>query len=96
MKALLASLGYTQAFTISKTRKTWILNRSDDKPQITLCIDSVTGLGNYAELETLVNSPEDVQRATDMLLDMLNAFNIPRENLTRKSYLELLFMANKC
>ena len=95
MESLLISLGYSKAFTVVKNRQIWTLIHAGDIPPITLCVDSVAGLGDYVEFETLADSEEEMQPAADRLLDMLAAFGIPRENLTRKSYLELLFLSNR-
>ena len=95
MESLLISLGYSKAFTVVKNRQIWTLIHAGDIPPITLCVDSVAGLGEYVEFETLADSEEEMQPAADRLLDMLAAFGIPRENLTRKSYLELLFLSNR-
>lgn len=70
-------------------------HNSDDLSVITLCIDSVKGLGSYIELETLIISEEGREAAVDRLLALLDSFGIPRENMTRKSYLELLLLQSK-
>lgn len=68
---------------------------SDELPSVTLCIDSVKDLGSYIELETLTAAEEKRESAVDRLLALLDEFGIPRESLTRKSYLELLFLQSK-
>ena len=45
------------------------------------------------ELETLAPSEDAKDDALRHLFSILDAMNIPRENLTRKSYLELLIAA---
>lgn len=90
MQNLLTSLGYQAAFTVEKTRQEWKL-AADGVAVVTLCLDNVKNLGNYLELETLVETEEEKQAAVNRLLALLDGFGIPRENLTRKSYLEMLY-----
>ena len=61
--------------------------RLDD---VTLCLDEVTGLGAYLELETLAPSEEDREAAVNRLLTLLDRLGVSRDRLTRHSYLELL------
>lgn len=93
MGDLLMALGYQAAFTVEKTRQEWVMAGGDGMPDITLCLDAVENLGNYMELETLVTDESNKQIMVDWLLDLLDQFGVPRENLTRKSYLELLYFA---
>lgn len=86
MKNLLNSLGYTPTFTVEKTRLEFVSG------QVTLCLDTVKELGDYLELELLVEEEAQREQAIQQLLDLLDAFQIPRDNLTQKSYLELLYL----
>lgn len=90
MKNLLAALGYKEVFTVDKTRQEWKLSPSVERTEVTLCLDSVAGLGNYLELETLTESEEQRQAAVESLLQLLDQLGVSRDQLTRKSYLELL------
>ena len=81
---LLEALGYRPAFTVEKLRREY---RLDD---VTLCLDEVTGLGAYLELETLAPSEEDREDAVNRLLTLLDRLGVSRDRLTRHSYLELL------
>ena len=97
-KELLCALGYKALFTVEKIRDEFKLEEfklCDDKNrigEITLCIDEVSGLGNYIELETLADSEDNKEIFTEKLINILDELKIPRENMTRKSYLELLFI----
>lgn len=93
MGDLLMALGYQAAFTVEKTREEWVMVGRDETPDITLCLDTVKNLGNYMELETLVTDESQKQAMVDRLLELLDRFGVSRENLTRKSYLELLYSA---
>lgn len=86
MADLLGSLGYTKVFAVEKCRKEMLLTAEN----ITLCIDDVKNLGTFMELEILVEDEAKKQQSIDRLLSMLDTFGIPQENLTRKSYLEML------
>ena len=86
MKNLLAALGYKEVFTVDKTRQEW----KHKSANVTLCLDSVAGLGDYLELETLAESEDQREAAVETLLQFLSDLGVPKENLTRKSYLELL------
>lgn len=95
MTELLRSLGFEPVFTVEKTRQEWKLPAAGSQAEVTLCLDQVKDLGAYMELETLVDDGGDKQPAVDRLLSLLDQFDVPRENLTRTSYLEMLFMAQK-
>ena len=90
----LSSLGYIPVFTVDKTRREFNLPAGSGRPfPITLCVDCVTGLSAHMELETLAPSEDAKDDALRHLFSILDAMNISRENLTRKSYLELLIAA---
>ena len=80
---LLEALGYAPVFTVDKTRRELHLGA------VTLCLDQVAGLGRFLELELLVE-PEEREVAEARLLDLLDRLGVPRDRLTRTSYLELL------
>ena len=93
-RQLLSSLGYIPVFTVDKTRREFNLPAGSGRPfPNTLCVDCVTGLSAHMELETLAPSEDAKDDALRHLFSILDAMNIPRENLTRKSYLELLIAA---
>ena len=87
MRSLLEALGYRAMFTVDKIRREFALEN------ITLCLDTVEGLGDYLELEQLVEHEEEREPAVRELLGLLDTLGIPREQLTRKSYLELLYFS---
>lgn len=84
MEKVLEALGYQPIFTVEKVRRTYRLH------DVTLCMDEVTGLGQFLELETLVPAEEHREKALEHLLHLLDCLEIPREHLTRRSYLEML------
>lgn len=84
MQKLLEALGYQVLFTVDKTRREFELDG------VTLCLDTVAGLGDFLELELLAESDAAREAAVDRLFQLLDRLGVPRGNLTRKSYLELL------
>lgn len=82
-RKLLEALGFHPAASVEKVRQTL------EKDEVTVCLDQVTGLGAYLELEILQESGSQ-QQAVDALLNLLDALNVSRQALTRDSYLELL------
>lgn len=90
MKDLLTALGYKEVFTVDKTRQEWKLPPAAGRAEVTLCLDTVAGLGDYLELETLTMSENERETAVEELLQLLDQLGVARDYLTRKSYLELL------
>ena len=81
---LLEALGYRPLAVVDKVRRTYRLG------EVTLCLDEVTDLGGFLELELLVPGEEQREAAVARLLALLEALGISRERLSRRSYLELL------
>lgn len=73
-----------QGPVVDKVRRTYRLG------EVTLCLDEVTDLGGFLELELLVPGEEQREAAVARLLALLEALGISRERLSRRSYLELL------
>ena len=83
-RGLLRALGFRDLFTVDKTR------REFSRGKVTVCLDSVAGLGEYLELEILLEDAERREAAVDTLLALLDTLGVRREALRRESYLELL------
>ena len=83
-RKLLEALGYRTFAVVRKVRRTFRLG------EVTLCLDEVTDLGGFLELELLVPGEEQREAATERLLALLDALGVSRERLSRRSYLELL------
>jgi len=91
MRAILGRLGFPAVMAVRKSRRS--LRGAGRYEGVTLCFDEVDGLGPFLELETL--APDGVgekerESILDGMLSLLDALGVPRENLTRRSYLELL------
>lgn len=82
MGAVLEALGFQPVRRVEKTR------RELTAGPVTACLDEVTGLGAFLELEFLVET--DQEAAAERLLNLLDRLGVPRTNLTRQSYLEML------
>jgi adenylate cyclase, class 2 len=82
--AILAVLGYPQILEVKKLRKSYSLG------EITACIDHVDSLGDFLELEKLVDDKKDHPEAVDELYKWLSRLEISKDYLTQYSYLELL------
>lgn len=74
---LLQHLGFKKAFVIRKARKTYLLEG------LTVCCDTVVGLGEYVEVES--SKTEDKGR----IMDVLKRLGVAGKETT-KSYSELL------
>lgn len=81
---LLEALGYRPFATVEKLRRTY------RRGEVTLCLDKVTDLGDFLELEILASREEEREAAVARLLALLEELGVPRNRLSRRSYLELL------
>lgn len=84
---LLRALGFRDLFVVDKTR------REFSRENISACLDRVDGLGDYLELEILLEDEARRETAVDTLLALLDQLGICRDALRRQSYLELLIAA---
>jgi len=84
MVKLLTALGYRPLSPVEKIRE------EHTRGQITLCLDNIKGLGRFLELEHLVEEDDRKDAAAEALLQLLDKLGIPRDNLTRRSYLEMV------
>ena len=91
LRALLDALGYARVLTVKKARRGYV--GSGAYADINLCLDEAEGLGAFIELE--YPSPDDSSETeresrVSLLLSLLSLLGVPGQNLTRRSYLELL------
>ncbi len=89
MMEILAALGYSPVLEVRKLRRMYHFG------EITACVDRVDSLGDYLELEKLVNDKDDFPRAVGELYEWLSKLGIEESALTLYSYLELLLMQNR-
>lgn len=81
---ILASIGYDQSYHVKKRRKYF------HKGDITACLDQVYGLGNFLELEILVEEESDREKSLDRLIDILEQIGYQKEDVIQTSYLSML------
>lgn len=81
---LLEALGYRPFATVEKLRRIY------RRGEVTLCLDKVTDLGDFLELEILASGEEEREAVVARLLALLEELGVPRDRLSRRSYLELL------
>lgn len=82
---ILNSLGYYAVKpTVEKLRKTYV------RDDMSACLDSVKGLGDFLELEMLVNDKSEKDSALSRIEEMLNVLGYNISDTTTKSYLSQL------
>lgn len=82
--AILDGLGFAPAADVRKTRRTYAV---DD---LTVTLDLVEGLGEFVEVETAVETADDVAPARDRAKELLRELEVDPADGIRTSYLELL------
>jgi len=91
MREIFLRLGFPEVMAVKKSRRS--LHGGGKYAGTTLCLDEVDGLGPFLELETLAPDGTDgaeKESILDGMLSLLDELGVPRENLGRRSYLELL------
>ena len=89
MKEILKVLSFQEVLSIQKERELFELLYQDEKIEILL--DYIPFLHQYfMELEMVVSSPQEIDDARGILFELLERFNINKDDSIRKSYLELI------
>lgn len=91
LRSILGALGFAVILEVRKQRREYA--GSGPFENTCLCLDEVQGLGSFLELEYCAEDgvgEEERDSIRDRLLSLLDELEIPRLNLTRQSYLELL------
>jgi adenylate cyclase class 2 len=81
---ILEKLGFQ---TVAKVTKTRLLFQFND---LSISIDFVENLGEFIEIEGLVNTQNEIEKKRKEILNSLSELDIPLEAYERRSYLELL------
>ena len=81
---LITSLGYTKQYPVIKHRQYF------HKEQMTACLDQVEYLGDFLEVEMIVENEHEKEQALDEILEFLQKLGFSKEQLLRKSYLSML------
>ena len=84
LQEILEKLGFKEVYEVKKSRKLF------DLDGIKISIDNIEDLGTFIELETEIDSKEDVLNAVNLLLAKLKLLGISETKTERRSYLELL------
>lgn len=65
------------------------------RDNITACVDAVTNLGDYLELEIIVDEEEKREAALDQLEQILHTLGYSMQDTTRTSYLSMFLKKKK-
>ena len=84
MRNILLSLGFIESGVVKKTRAVF------EFEDLTICLDSVDGLGEFIEVETIVESESDVELYRARVFGFMEKLGIGQEDSIRVSYLEML------
>lgn len=80
---LFNGLGFYAAGVVEKNRIHY------SKGKITCCLDTVTGLGEFLEIEILAED-KDYDKAVEIIKDLLSKLGLNMEDTIRHSYLSML------
>lgn len=84
VRAILEQIGFTPVIPVEKVRNYFHRGR------LTACVDQVTGLGEFLELEILTESEEGRSAALTEIEEVLRQIGHSMEDTTRISYLSQL------
>lgn len=83
MRQIFKKLGFKEVPPIRKIREIY------KKEDIEASIDDVEGLGLFLELEKSISDINEKDKVLEEMMEILKALNISKDNIIRKSYLEL-------
>ena len=86
-RAIVEALGFEPAAVVEKERTFFELNG------YTVTLDSVSGLGEFVEIETTVETDEAIPAARNRARELLETLGVDPDENIRTSYLGLLFEA---
>lgn len=86
IKQSFLGIGFYSVASVKKTRETMHLQWQDQ--QVEVCLDSVADVGDFVELEIVVENPEQKEQAKSALESLASKLELSDSILT--SYLELL------
>ena len=88
-REILCKIGFTPVPEVEKNRQYF------HKGKMTACVDMVRGLGDYLELEKLIETEENREMALTEIEEMLNNLGYSMQDTTRTSYLSMLIRNEK-
>ena len=80
---LLNKLGFEEAFAISKVRDIYKYNNFE------IVLDHVEQLGNFIEIEKMVDSKEEIEKAREDCINLLNKIS-PESKITDEKYGDMM------
>ena len=83
-KTLLSRIGFYSVPVLEKKRR--YLRRGE----MTACVDQVTGLGDYLELEIIVETEAEREGVLQKIEEVLTGLGYSMKDTTRHSYLSML------
>ena len=83
-REILERIGFRSVPVVEKLRQYY------HKENITACADSVTGLGDYLELEVIADSNTEREQALEQIEEVLQILGYSMQDTTRTSYLSML------
>ena len=81
---ILYALGFSEAGIVRKSREVFIAGK------ITVCLDTVEGLGEFLEVEIVAENEKDLDISRRELFDFLKHFGAEEKDSIRTSYLEMV------
>jgi len=91
MRGVLAGMGLVSVAKVMKRREEFV--GCDDLSSVHFCLDEVTEVGGFVELELVVESQEEVEPAKLKLIALADQLGL--SGSTRTSYLEMLLKARE-
>ena len=83
-REILNSIGFHEIGTVAKMRQHFQMGSID------ACVDQVEGLGDFLELEILIEKEEEKEQALCRMEDILKRLGYEMKDTVRKSYLSML------
>ena len=83
-REILERIGFRSVPVVEKLRQYY------HRDNITACVDAVTNLGDYLELEIIVDEETKREAALDQLEQTLHTLGYSMQDTTRTSYLSML------
>ncbi len=84
MEKILQELGYMLAIRVEKRRVEYKLG------DIAACLDDVSGLGMFLELETICSSEDDIPKAQEKIMALAATMGLSAADIEVKKYDQLL------
>ena len=83
-EAMLKAMGLEEIIVVKKNRTEYTLDN------LTICLDTIDGLGNFIEIESQDN--DDVEK--ERLHNLMEKLNIRKEQIIHKGYVTMLLIKN--